>query len=108
MTLCPICGKGQLKQVQEQHALFGVSLGMYPGQKCSVCGELFTAASVMKKIEQVAKQKGIWGLGRKTKISKSGNSLAVRIPKELAEHLNLKEGKTAYLHPEEGKIVVDF
>ena len=103
-----MCAKGQLVQVREKHVHFGVDLGTYPGQKCTVCGELFTASSVMKKIESAAKKAGVWGLGRKTKISKSGNSLAIRIPKELAEHLNIKEGTDAYLHPEKDKIVIDF
>ena len=103
-----MCEKGKLAPAQEKHVHFGVDLGTYPGQKCTFCGELFIASSVMTQIETAAKKKGVWGLGRKTKISKSGNSLAIRIPKELAEHLNLKEGKDAYLHPEKNKIVVDF
>lgn len=103
-----MCEKGQLVNTHEKHIHFGVDLGTYPGQKCTFCGELFTAGSVMQKIEASAKKKGVWGLGRKTKISKSGNSLAIRIPKELAEHLNLKEGKDAYLHPEKDKIIIDF
>ena len=88
--------------------MFGVDLGTYPGLKCSVCGEVFTGGEVMDKIEAAAKQKGIWGLGRKTKITRSGNSLAVRIPKDLADYLKLKEGKEAYIHPEQDKIVVEI
>ena len=41
----------------------------------------------MEKIENVAKEKGIWGLGIRTKITRSGNSLAVRIPKKMANFL---------------------
>jgi len=108
MTKCPICEKGNLKPVMEKHVLFGVDLGSYPGEKCTACGEVFTDSSVMKKIELAAKQRGIWGLGRKTKIAKAGNSLAVRIPKEIAKHLNLKEGKEAYVHPEKDKIVIEI
>ncbi|MBI4146413.1 AbrB/MazE/SpoVT family DNA-binding domain-containing protein [Candidatus Woesearchaeota archaeon] len=108
MAICPICEKGTLKPVQEKHVLFGVDLGTYPGEKCTQCGEVFTDASVMEKIETTAKKKGIWGLGKKTKIARAGNSLAVRIPKEVADYLKLKEGKDAYLHPEEKKIIIEL
>jgi len=67
-----------------------------------------TDSEVMKKIEEVAKKKGIWGLGKKTTIGKSGNSLAVRIPQKIAKYLHLKEGKEAYIHPEQNKIVIDI
>ena len=107
MKTCPICEKGALKPAMEKHVMYGVDLGTYPGEKCTSCGELFTDSSVMAKIETVAKQKGIWGLGRKTKIARSGNSLAVRIPKDIAKRLNLKEGKEAYVHPEEDKIIIE-
>lgn len=107
MTTCPICEKGMLKPVQEKHLLFGEDLGTYPAEKCTVCGEVFNDSSIMEKIEVVAKKKGVWGLGRRTKISRSGNSLAVRIPKEIAEYLKLKEGKEAYLHPDKHKLVIE-
>ncbi len=107
MTTCPVCEKGTLKPVKEKHVLFGVDLGTYPGEKCSKCGEVFTDSSIMQKIEAVAKQKGIWGLGKKTRIARTGNSLAVRIPKEVADYLKLREGTEAYIHPEKNKIVIE-
>ncbi len=103
-----MCEKGTLKSTEEKHVLFGVDLGTYPGEKCSACGEVFTDSAIMKKIEAIAKQKGIWGLGKKTKIARSGNSLAVRIPKEVAVFLKLREGKEAYIHPEDNKLVIEL
>ena len=47
------------------------------------------------------------GLGKKAKITKTGNSLAVRIPKEIANFLKLKEGNEAYIHPEKDKIIIE-
>jgi hypothetical protein len=105
---CPTCNKGTLVRVKEQHVQYGVDLGAFPGEKCDACGELFTAGSVMQRIEAAAKAKGVWGLGRKTKVTRTGNSLAVRIPKELAEHLHIKEGKDAFIHPEKDKLVIEF
>lgn len=107
MTKCPICEKGTLRPAKEKHVMFGINLGTYPGEKCNKCGEVFTDAKVMEKIEKIAKQKGIWGLGKKTKIARSGNSLAVRIPKRIAKYLGLKEGKEAYIHPEDHKLIIE-
>jgi len=42
------------------------------------------------------------------RLTKTGNSLAVRIPKELAEFLNFTDGKEAYIHPEENKLVIEM
>ena len=107
MKKCPICEKGTLKPVMEKHLMFGVDLGTYTGEKSSACGEVFTNSEIIKKIESVAKQKGIWGLGKKTKIAKAGNSIAVRIPKEIADYFKLEVGKEAYIHPESRKIVIE-
>jgi len=107
MTKCPMCEKGVLKATKEKHVLFGVDLGTYPAEKCTICGEVFTDSSHMKKIEEIAKAKGIWGIGKKTKITRSGNSLAVRIPKEVANFLHLKEGQDVSLHPDQNKLVIE-
>ncbi len=104
---CPICEKGLLKKGKTKESLFGVYLGEFPAMICNKCGESFTDEKTTKKIEQKAREKGIWGLGKMTKISKSGNSLAVRIPKQIADYLKLKEGKEAFIHPEDHKIVIE-
>ena len=104
---CPICEKGSLKTGKVKEEMFGVYLGEFPALICGKCGESFTDENTTKLIEEAAKSKGIWGLGRKTKITKSGNSLAVRIPKEIAEFLNLKEGTEAYIHPDKNKLILE-
>jgi antitoxin component of MazEF toxin-antitoxin module len=58
-------------------------------------------------IEDAAKKKGIWGLGATTRITKTGNSLAVRIPKKIADYLKLQNGKEAYVHPENDRLVIE-
>ena len=104
---CPSCRKGQLKKGKIEEEMFGVLLGEFPAEICTSCGESFTDSQTTKKIELAAKKKGVWGLGKQTKITKTGNSLAVRIPKEIAEYLKLQEGKEAYIHPEKGKLVIE-
>ncbi len=104
---CPICEKGELKQGKMKETMFGVYLGEFPAEVCTKCGESFTDSKTTKMIEDAAKEKGIWGLGKETKFTKTGNSIAVRIPKELADYLKVKEGSKAYIHPEDGKIVIE-
>lgn len=62
--------------------MFGVCLGEFPAKICESCKESFTDEVTTKRIEEAAKEKGIWGLGKRTKIARSGNSLAVHIPKK--------------------------
>ena len=104
---CPICEKGTLRKGKIREEMFGVYLGEFPAEICNKCNESFTDDKTTKAIEEMARKKGIWGLGKNTKITKTGNSLAVRIPKEIAKFLNLSEGKEAYIHPEKNKIVIE-
>lgn len=104
---CPICEKGTLKKTKIREIMFGIDLGEFPAQKCSNCGETFTSEETTILIEDRAKEKGIWGLEKKTKIARSGNSLAVRIPKPLAEFLELQEGKEAYIYPENDRLIIE-
>ncbi len=107
MTKCPICEKGILKKSKIEETMFGVYLGKFPAEICNHCGESFTDIKTTKKIESIAKKKGIWGLGMRTKIMKSGNSLAVRIPKKIAVYLNLRKGEEAFVHPQDHKLVIE-
>lgn len=104
---CPFCEQGTLKKSIIEEEMFGVSLGQFPAQVCSQCQESFTDEATTREIEEVAKMKGIWGLEKKTSISRSGNSLAVRIPKSLVNYLHVREGEAVYLHPEGRKLVIE-
>ncbi len=104
---CPICDNGILKKGKIRESMFGVYLGEFPAEICSGCGESFIDSSAMEKIEMIAKKKGIWGLGAMTRITKTGNSLAVMIPKKIVDYLNLKDGEETYIHPENNKLIIE-
>ena len=104
---CPICGKGNLEKGKIKETMFGIYLGDFPAEICHKCNESFTDEKTTRAIEEAAKKKGVWGLGKKTKITRTGNSLAVRIPKEIVNFLKIKEGKEAYIYPEKDKIVIE-
>lgn len=104
---CPICNKGELRKGKVKETMFGVFLGEFSAVVCSKCKESFTDSATTKKIEEAAKEKGIWGLSAKTKITMAGNSLAVRIPKKIADYLNLKNSEEVTIYPENHKLVVE-
>jgi YgiT-type zinc finger domain-containing protein len=106
---CPVCNKGELRRGKIREEMFGVELGTYPADVCGNCGESFVDGKSMQRIESRAKELGLWGLAGKVKIAKSGNSLVVRIPSELARFLKLKGGEEALIRPEgREKIVVEL
>ena len=104
---CPICEKGELRKGKIKEHMFGVYLGEFPADICNKCNESFTDSETTIKIEEAARKNGIWGIGKKTKITRTGNSLAVRIPKEIVRYLKLEEGKEAYIHPDGKKLVIE-
>ncbi len=109
MVRCPACGKGELHRGKIREQMFGVDLGEYPAEICGSCGESFVDQKAMRKIEARAKELGLWGLAKKVSIAKSGNSLVVRIPADLARFLKLKGGEDALVRPEgRERIVVEL
>jgi hypothetical protein len=74
-------------------------LGVYVAEICPSCGEVFWNEKDIVKMERKAKEIGIWGLEQKTKVATVGNSLAVRIPKRLADFLGLRRGVEVLVHP---------
>lgn len=103
---CEEC-RGKIVKKKVPHKQFGVLLGEFDAEVCTKCGEAIFSMREAKRIEEKAKEKGIWGLTAKTKIGVSGNSLDVRIDKRIAEFLKLKKGKVVTLHPErEDKLII--
>ena len=104
---CPVCNMGDLEKKRVKEEQLGVYLGEYEGLECNCCKESFFDEETTKKILEKSKEKGIFGLEAKTKVSRSGNSLAIRIPKKIAEFLHLKEGKEVRISPRENKLIIE-
>lgn len=96
---CPVCGKANLRRERRRAEQDGFDLGVYVAEICPSCGEIFWNQTDVVKMEQKAKEIGIWGLEQKTKVATVGNSLAVRIPKRLADFLRLRQGVEVLIHP---------
>lgn len=109
MRKCPICGKGNLIKKTVPYYVYDIEIGRFPAEVCSGCKEEWFSEEIAEKIEKIEKEKGLFGLTKQSKISYSGNSLIVRIPKEIAEFLNLKKEKQILIHPEgRNKIAIEI
>lgn len=109
MKKCPICKKGTLRKEVIEEKMFGVELGRFEADVCDQCGESFVDENTMLKIEAEAKRQGVWGLGQKVKIGKSGNSIVVRIPARLARFMGLEAGREAFLQPDgEKRLIIEI
>ncbi len=88
---CILCN-GAVHEKVVEYKEFGVSLGKFPTKACSSCGEEFFDSEIVDKIQLKSKEKGLFGLAaKKTKVALVGNSLAVRIPKEIAAFVGLRK-----------------
>lgn len=97
---CYICEKGHLTKKKVDYSLYGVNIGKFNAEVCNKCGEIFFDEDTSKKMTEVAKKKGLWGLQTKTKVGQAGTTLDIRLPKRIIEFLNLKKGKEVEIYPE--------
>lgn len=103
---CVLC-EGKLKKKIVDYKVYGKSIGKFPAMICDSCGEQWFDEKTALKIEETEKKAGLFGLSRESKISYSGNSLVVRIPKDIAKFMHLKKETPVTIYPEdEGKICV--
>ena len=105
---CILC-KGKLKKKIVDYKIYGKSLGRFPAKVCEKCGEQWFDEETSKKIEKTEKKANLFGLHRESKISYSGNSLIIRIPKDIAEFMDLNKESQVIIYPEDkNKISVNI
>jgi len=100
MKKCPVCEKGTLSKKTVSYEVYEEKLGDFPALVCGACGEEWFNEATAREIEQLEKEKGLFGLSARTKISYSGNSLIVRIPKAIADFMKLSKEQVVTVHPE--------
>lgn len=103
---CWECGKRMVRKNVE-YALYGELLGKFPALVCEQCHETFFSEETSKKITQITKEKGLWGLQAKTKVGQAGKTLDIRLPKKIIEFVKLKKGVEVTITPENhNKLVI--
>jgi len=60
----------------------------------------------MEEVETEVKRRGFFGLERRGRVAKSGNSLVIRIPKEIAESLKIKRDLPIVIYPSEPRKLI--
>jgi len=60
----------------------------------------------MEEIEAEVKKKGLFELERRGHVAKSGNSLVIHIPKEIADSLKIKRDLPILIYPSEPKKLI--
>ncbi|MEK6914069.1 MAG: YgiT-type zinc finger protein [Nanoarchaeota archaeon] len=105
---CALCN-GNLRKEIVDYKIYGESLGKFPAMVCQSCGEQWFDEETSIKIEKAEKKANLFGLSRESKISYSGNSLIIRIPKDIAKFMDLKKESIVTIYPHnKNKISIDI
>lgn len=102
---CEECG-GRIINKKVDFGLYGQSLGKFPAEVCSKCGETCFSEEASDQIDKIAKERGLWGLDLRTKVSKAGDSLMIRINKKIADFMGLHKGEEVHIHPQDKKRLI--
>lgn len=102
------CG-GKLVEAPMPIEYFGIDFGIRDGHVCTECGDEYLTDEICQEIEDKAKELGIFGIEKKVKIRKSGNSLVVTIPPQIAKYVGIKKETLVSLIPSgKGKIEIEI
>lgn len=92
------CG-GKLKKSHTAVEFFGIDFGIQLCEVCTRCHAEYLSDAVLGEIEQEVKRKQLFGLEQQAQITKSGNSLVVRIPPAIARFAGIKYKDRIRLYP---------
>ena len=85
---------------------FGIDFGLRRADVCTECGSEYLSQEVMEEVDREVKRRGLFGLERRGRVAKSGNSLIIRIPKEIADSLKIKRDQPIVIYPSEPKKLI--
>ena len=109
MAQCYLCEKGELKKKKIRYTLYGEHIGDFSGELCESCDETFFSEDTSRKITAVTKEKGLWGIGGRTKIGQAGSTLDVRLPRKIIDFLHLKKGQEVTISAESRrKLIIEL
>ncbi len=94
------CG-GTLKKSRTPVEFFGIDFGIKNCEVCTRCGSEFLSDEIMEEIEGEVKKRRLFGLEKSVQVTKSGNSLVVRIPPELVKYTGINYKDFVRIYPVE-------
>ncbi len=102
------CG-GKLKKSKTQVEFFGLDFGLRDCEVCTSCGSEYLNDTVLLEIEQEVKKKKLFGLEKQAQVTKSGNSLVLRLPPEIVKFTGISYKDHVKIYPvSKDKIEVVF
>lgn len=102
------CG-GVLKKSQCSVEFFGIDFGVRECEVCTSCNSEYLDDATLAEVEQEVKKRKLFGLEKNVQITKSGNSLVIRIPPEIAQFTHLTYKTNAKIYPvDEKKIEIEL
>ncbi len=102
------CG-GTLKKSRTEVEFFGIGFGIRECEICTKCNSEYLSDEVLEEIEKEVKKKKLFGLEKEAHVTKSGNSLVIRIPPEIAKFSGIKYKDRIRIYPSgKNKIEVEL
>ncbi len=97
---CPTCNKGKLEKITDKIKEDNVE---YEAYRCSSCKEEIMD---MKQLGSLAKRYRDLRQAKAVTFAKWGNSIAVRIPNEIAKEYSIKSGKQGLITKDKNGIKI--
>lgn len=94
---CLICNKGEMKKIKDLIKQDGIEFEAF---KCDSCGEEIMD---MKQLKVLAQKYRKLRQSKEITFAKLENSIAVRIPKDVAQEYHIKSGKQGILTKDKGE-----
>ena len=102
------CG-GILKKSHTQVEFFGIDFGIRECEVCTKCNSEYLSNEVLEEIEQEVKKKELFGIEKEAEITKSGNSLVIRIPPKIVRFVKAHYKDRVRIYPTgESKISIEL
>ncbi|UCF09003.1 MAG: hypothetical protein JSW28_04780 [Thermoplasmata archaeon] len=79
-----------MKETLDEIEFFGIDFGIKKIEMCTGCGDKYISDEVYEEVEKKARELGLFGLERKVKVTKSGNSLVLRLPPDIVKFAGIK------------------
>ena len=96
------CG-GKLIKTQCEVEFYGIDFGVRECEVCTDCNIEYLDQETLGEVEKEVKKRGLFNLGQRVSITKSGNSLVVRLPKDITAFSGIKYKDSAMIYPSSRK-----
>lgn len=92
------CG-GILKKSNCNVEFFGIDFGIKECEVCATCNSEYLSDEILEEVEKEVKKRKLFGLEKQAQVTKSGNSLVIRIPPEIAKFAGMHYKDQVRIYP---------